>query len=448
MLRSIWLLGVYVAFIALGTQAPFVLTLGYVWVDTFSPQLVSYIILNDIPVAMIMGALAVGAYLLLDRRAVPHLRAITVIQLILAVWITLTSLWALFPEVAWGKWDWAFKTLLFSAFIPFVIRSRVQIEAFLQVYMLSLAANLIPYGGKMLLSGGGYGRDYGLVAGNSGLSEGSTLAAVSVMTIPLYLFLRRHSILAPKSVLVRQLYIGLAILAGLTTLATFERTGLVGLLTLGGALLLKSRRKVLTLIVGLIMAGLTTFVTSGAWTSRISTIGQYQTEASAYARILVWKWTLGFVQSYPLGGGFGAYLADRIEFQDDSVRMGVAFHSVYFELLGEQGWPGLAMFLSLAGFSLYGLQRSIRQARAYPELVWYRDLCSTLQVSLVILLVCGSFIGIAFQPMFHYLFALSASVAEYVRRVASGTSNELVSGRQPTLALATWRDRSQSSLTR
>jgi putative inorganic carbon (hco3(-)) transporter len=447
MLRSIWLLGVYVTFIALGTQAPFILTLGYVWVDTFSPQLVSYIILNDMPVALIMGSLAVGAYILLDRRAAPHLRMVTVLQVSLAVWVTLTTTWAMFPGPAWEKWDWAVKTVLFSAFIPFVIRSRVQIEAFLQVYTLSLAANLIPYGMKMLLSGGGYGRDLGLVAGNSGMSEGSTLAAVCVMTIPLYLFLRRHSVLAPESWVFRQVYSGLAILAGVTTLATFERTGLVGLVTLWGALLLKGRRKILTLTVGLIMAGLAMYIASDAWTSRISTIDDYQTEGSALARILVWRWTLDFARSHPFGGGFGAYLADHIELPDSSTRFAVAFHSVYFEILGEHGWPGLIMFLGLALCSFVALQKSIRQIRAYPELRWCHDLCSTIQVSLFVLLMCGFFIGIAFQPMFHYLFAISISVAEYARRVVVENSQGTTTDRSQANNSGAWRDRAQSSLT-
>lgn len=62
MLRSLWLLGIYLMFLGIGTTAPFVLVLGYVWVDTFRPQQVAYLFLNQIPVALIMGACAVAAY--------------------------------------------------------------------------------------------------------------------------------------------------------------------------------------------------------------------------------------------------------------------------------------------------------------------------------------------------------------------------------------------------
>ena len=57
MIRSLALLFVFLSFIGLGFVAPFITTLGYVWVDTFRPQAVAYIILNQMPVALIMGRL-------------------------------------------------------------------------------------------------------------------------------------------------------------------------------------------------------------------------------------------------------------------------------------------------------------------------------------------------------------------------------------------------------
>ena len=68
MLRSLWLLFVYVSFVGLSATAPFVAALGYLWVDTFQPQNVAYIILNQLPVAMILAIVTVAAYLLLDGR--------------------------------------------------------------------------------------------------------------------------------------------------------------------------------------------------------------------------------------------------------------------------------------------------------------------------------------------------------------------------------------------
>src|SRR5690242_19596640 len=115
MLRSLLLLFVYIAFLGMSVSAaPFVATLGYVWVDTFRPQEVAYIILDQLPVAMIMGVVALGTYVLFDRRDPPRLSSVTILQGSMAIWVTLTLAWAQAPAAAWEKWDWAFKTIAFA----------------------------------------------------------------------------------------------------------------------------------------------------------------------------------------------------------------------------------------------------------------------------------------------------------------------------------------------
>jgi probable O-glycosylation ligase (exosortase A-associated) len=421
-LRSLWLLFVYISFLGLSTQAPFVATLGYVWVDTFSPQSVAYIILNQINVAMIMGATAFGTYLLLDRRSPPRLSAETMLMAAMVIWVNLTMIWAQAPDAAWEKWDWAVKTLAFSTFIPLVIRSRVQIEAFAQTYVFSLAANFVPFGVKTLISGGGYGTNLGLEGGNSGLSEGGLLSTVCLMAVPLAIHLAQHSQLIPRIKLMPLAYWGLAGLAVVTAIGTYERSALIGLVVLGAYMWTRSRHKLGFGIVTIIVACLVVYTTSSAWNARISTIGNFEQENSAYVRILVWRWTLGFVATHPLGGGFQTNVIDHIELPATATspavqEFGRAFHSIYFEMLGEQGYPGLAMFLILSAITFIKLRRLARKARDYPELEWVGSLSSALQSGLAVFLTSGAFVGIAFQPMFWYFIAMSISLNAYMRRV-------------------------------
>ena len=46
---------------------------------------------------MIMGVVALGGYFLLDRRSPPPLTLQTVLQVSMAVWVTLTLIWAQVP---------------------------------------------------------------------------------------------------------------------------------------------------------------------------------------------------------------------------------------------------------------------------------------------------------------------------------------------------------------
>ena len=59
--------------------------------------------------------------------------------ILLGAWVTLSITWAEVPDEAWNKWDWAFKTILFCVFLTLVLRSRVQLEAFVQVHPLLLS---------------------------------------------------------------------------------------------------------------------------------------------------------------------------------------------------------------------------------------------------------------------------------------------------------------------
>jgi putative inorganic carbon (HCO3(-)) transporter len=419
-LRSIWLLGLYLAFLGLGVTTPFVMTLGYVWVDTFRPQEVSYIILNELPVAFIMGAGAVMSYFMMDRRSPPPLMLASILQVMLAIWMTTTLLWAELPDRAWAKWDWAFKAMAFAAFVPLVIRSRVQIEAFVQTYVFSLAANFVPFGLKVLLSGGGYGQNLGLQGGNSGLAEGGQLSTVCLMAVPLALFLGKHGKLIPRLPMMNIAYAGVAALAVVTALGTYERSALVGLVVLGAYMFFRSRRKFLYILVVGALSVVIIVKMASSWDERVSTITDYATEGSALTRILVWQWTLGYVSSHPLGGSFDAYGINTIIMPPDalnpggSVQNGRAWHSIYFEMLGELGWPGLLMFLLCAASSLFSLLRLSRKCRKIPDLVWAADMSDAVQTGMLVFLSSGAFVGIGFIPPFWYFVSMGVCLRAYV----------------------------------
>jgi putative inorganic carbon (HCO3(-)) transporter len=420
--RSLWILFIYVAFIVAGPVVPFVTTLGYVWVDTFRPQEVAYIILNEIPVAFIMGMAAVGSYVLFDRRSPPRLSLETVLTACMAAWITMTLLWAEVPDPAWAKWNVVFKTLIFCCFIPYVIRSRIQIEAFAHTYVLSLAANFVPFGIKTIVSGGGYGANLGLEQGNTGLGEGGLLSTVCLMAVPMALYLSKYSLLVPYLKKIGWAYLVAAGLAIATAVGTFERSALMGMIVLAAFMWSLSKHKVGFGVAVLLIAGIFAYATSSAWTARIFTIAEYSHETSAYGRILVWEWTINYAATHPFGGGFQSYLIDHIDIPGTIDTPGVtqfarAFHSIYFEVLGEQGYPGLALFLCTAISMFVKLRRIARTAGQYPELEWMVGLSHALQSGLVAFLVAGAFVGIAFQPMFWYFIAMGVSLNAYMSRV-------------------------------
>ncbi len=438
-MRDLYVAAVYLALLGLGCAAPFVFALAYIWVDVAYPQYVAPGLLGGVPVSLIAALGAIAGYLFADRRAPPRFGATAWLTLAMAAWVTLTTTWAVAPEFAWVKWDWAVKTVLFSLCIPYLFRSRVQIEAMLLVFVFSALTHMLPVGVKSLISGGRYGMDLGILGNNLGLSESSGLATVSVLFIPIHLYMRRHSLILPPGRWRSVFCAGLVVLSIATAIGTVARTAIVGFGVAGGVMWLRSRRKLAFGLVLGVAATLGAYSTSSAWNERIATIESPTSESSALVRLLVWRWTLDFAAEHPLGGGFEAYRVDRVEIPAGVeggapvVEFGRAFHSLYFELLGEHGYVGLGLFLLIAARCLLVYQGVIRRTRDAPGLAWCRDLAIALQCALLTMLACGAFIGIAFQPTFWYLCALSTCLAEYVRRaLATGA-------RAPGVAVAASR---------
>ncbi len=417
----------FIAFLALGTLAPFLFSLSYVWVDIFLPHRVSDALLTNVPVALITGIAAFGSYLIMDRRAPPRLGLLFLLYLVLAVWITLSTFaWPVVPGPAEVKWDPSIKTRVFAAFIPVLFRSRVQIEAFLMVIIFSAAAHLLPWGVKTMVSGGGYGKQMGLLGSNATfLSESSVISAVCLAFIPLLLTLVRHNLLIPKGRLRQALFFGMAGLFALGAIGTFARTAIIGLAVLYAGMWWRAKRKVwFTVGAALALVVMGAF-TSTQWTERISTTADFQTENSAATRLAVWKWTLGFVQDHPLGGGFNVFVTNKIVMDNPDpagqplVQFGRAFHSIYFAYLGEHGYVGLALFLSIVGLSYAALQSTRRLTRNIPEHAWCFELAGSLQIGLSVFLACAAFVDVSFHPLLWDQLALAVCLREYARRAVA-----------------------------
>ena len=424
-MKDIFLILVSLSFLFLGVVAPFTLALGYVWVDFIRPQELGWSFVRGLSLSLYMGAAAVGLYLLTDRKDPPQPNAGLVLLAIWAIWVTLTTTWAIVPNPAWAKWDWAFKVICFAFLIPFFFRTRVQIEALLLTIIFSIGGITLAFGTKTAISGGGYGRDLGLVTGNAGLGEGSALALTATALVPLILFFAHHSQILPKLRVSNLMMYGFAAVSILTCLGTHARTGLVALIVLAVFLWWQSKHKLLTavLIVGVGLGS--TFFTDERWSERMDTILNFESEGSAATRIAVWKWTWNFAKDHPLGGGFGSFRVNSFEVVDpenigevileDESR---AFHSNYFEVLGEHGYPGLVIYGLILVVTFTNLWRVKRQARKTTDGDWLEGLAKALTTSAIVYLVGAAFIGVAFQPFFYYIVAASICMTELQRREA------------------------------
>jgi hypothetical protein len=96
------------------------------------------------------------------------------------------------------------------------------------------------------------------------------------------------------------------------------------------------------------------------------------------------------------------------------IQVGRAYHSIYFETLGDLGWPGLIMFLMAAVTSLVSLLRLSKKCRKVPDLHWVADMSDAVQSGMLVFLSSGAFVGIAFYPPFWYFVSMGICLRAYV----------------------------------
>ena len=415
-----------------GFKRPFLFACLYIYIDIISPQRLTYLLLNSVPISLIAIVLTVGGWALADDKRDSRFAPRQALILLLLVYCYATTIHADFPIEALEKWEWVWKNLVVAAFLPLMLRTRLRLETMLLFITLSAASIIIVGGIKTLASGGGYGELNLMVANNSGLYEGSIISAVAISLIPIILWLARDGTIFVPDWRVRLFATALIFACLLIPVGTSARTGLLCIALLAVLMLRVVKRRALYIGV-LALAGMAAvpFLPS-AFSERMGTIKTYKADESASTRLAVWQWTIDYVKEHPFGGGFEAYRQNQIRYdivavqgqgasttvkRDLAVDKARAYHSSYFEMLGEQGYPGLALWLLINVIGLFRMEMLRRRYRdPAGEFAWAGRLATALQHAHLIYLLGGAFVGIAFQSYLFFLIAAQVGLDTYLKR--------------------------------
>jgi probable O-glycosylation ligase (exosortase A-associated) len=417
----------------LGLKRPFLWVLAYIYVDIVAPQKIGWTLMPALPISLIAFAAAFAGWLLFDKKDGTRFTFRQALMLALLVYCGWTTLGAAFPEEALQKWAWVWKSLVFAIFLPLTLRTRLRLEATALFMVLSVGAIIIAGGIKTVAGGGGYGMLALFVNDNSGLYEGSTLSMVAVATIPLIIWLAKNGTIYPKSKWTIAFALALCFACMLIPIGTQTRTGLVCIGVLATLMLRTVKHRFLYMGAAAAALALTVPFLPASYQERIGTISNHEGDESASTRLAVWTWTLGYVKSHPFGGGFDAYRANSFTYNKriatgegsnqkvetvevtDKAR---AYHSAYFEMLGEQGWVGLGLWLWLQVLGLWQMERVrriLRKSEDAGDRAWHA-LATALQQGHAVYLVGALFVGIAFQPFVYMLIALQIGLSNLVHR--------------------------------
>lgn len=382
---------------------PYIGLLVWSWIGYMNPHRLCYGFAVSFPwVQMVAIVTLAGFFFSKESKRIPS-STISVLLLMFLLWTGLTTFFAAVPDSAWAAWLEFAKVLVMVFVTLALVNNRERIHWLVWVIVVSLGFYGVK-GGVFTLLRGGVNHVFGPPA--SFIADNNALALALCMTLPFMRYLQLHS---SRKIVRTGLGLGM-LLTGVAVLGTYSRGGLVALAIVAGALFLKSRGRLAVALV-IVAVGLTAYHFMPAqWTDRMDTLHHAQQTDSGETRIQSYEFALNVALHRPLlGGGFNVYQSNSLwRSYGPEGAIPRAIHSIYFRVLGEQGFPGLVLFLMLLFASWKNCSRVRKKTRDIPDMKWAFDLASMLQVGLVAFMTAGAFLPMTYFDLTYQLMALSA----------------------------------------
>jgi putative inorganic carbon (HCO3(-)) transporter len=388
---------------------PFAGVLIWEWFTLQNPHDEAYGIVHSLPINFVIAIVTLGTLAFSRERKLPPVTLISVLMLGFVAWMTFNSFFAFDPSWSWPLWSRTWKTFAFGLVVAATATSRERLYSAAWVAVISL----FYYGAKgglfTILTGGNFH-----VFGPPGtiIGDNNQLAVALLMALPLADFLRSE---ARNKWIARGLVAGM----GLTVIAivgTYSRGAVVGLVILAAFMLTRTRKKLVYIcLASIVFVFILSFMPSSFFT-RMHSISNASDDASFTGRLMAWQVAIRYATDhFPFGAGFYGPQLGAIFHAYFPGEMIHAAHSIYFQVLGEHGYIGFALYilLILAAF-LLNLQ-IIRRARRQPEFGWARNLAVALQASLLVFCVSGALLSMAYYDLFVIEIAMLIPLAEIVR---------------------------------
>lgn len=410
-LRSLFLLAFVFASLPFIFRNPYLGALMWSWLGFMNPHKLTFGFTQFFPFAAIVAAVTIlGLLASKEPKRMPWC-GVVVLWLLFWLWTSLSYLQAENPEYAWEEFSRFGKINFMLIVTMLLLTSRRRIEGLLVVIVGSLFFYGVK-GGIFTLRGGGEGTVWGpeksFIAGNNELA----FALVVVMPLAWYFYEQYY-----RSY--KWVRYGLPVVGALTVLSILGSQSRGAFLAVAAMLVvfwLRARRKLMpTLLIAVGAVAALAFMPSD-WTERMQSIQEYQLDKSAQGRINAWKTAINLANDQPImGGGFRTFTPEvfaRYAPDPTNVR---DVHSIYFEVLGEQGYVGLALYLLMGIAVLVTCSRIIGLAKRYRDLSWAADLARMAQVSFIGYAVGGAFLGLAYFDLPYTIMALVACTYAVVR---------------------------------
>lgn len=409
-MRELVLVIAIVAGLWMTLRWPFVGVLLWEWFTLQNPHQETYGFISFANLAIALVTLI--AWSLSKERKAPPNGFILWAVIIFIFWTTLGGFFAFKPDWSWDYWDRTWKTFALGILLAATVTNRVRVQAVIWVAVVSLFYYGVKGGLFTILTGG-----HNHVLGPPGtmINDNNQLAVAMLMSLPLAHYLRGQSL---NTWVRRGLLVGM-ILTVIAVIGTYSRGALVGLAALGLVGLLRMKRRVTYIAVASVLIVFTVNFMPDKYFSRMNTMNSVesvQSDESFKGRLTAWEVAYYAARDrFPFGAGFYGPQLGPFYHAYFPTEQNHAAHSIYFQVLGEHGFIGLAIYLSIIVAAFIKGSRIIRLARRMADKRWLADLGVALQASLIVFCVSGAALSLAYYDLFVIVVCLLLPLWEMAR---------------------------------
>lgn len=396
--------------------APFCLASPYIgvlvmsWVGYMNPARLTWGFAYDLPFFQIAAILTFIAFFLTKEKKKFPLTPITGVFLCLLMWCGITTIFAQDVSKAFHFY-FLFVKISFGLILTlYFFQDKDRIHKLIWVIVLSIGFFGFKGGIYTIVTAG----SSGLVLGPPGtkFSGNTSLAVALLVAMPfMYYLFKMH-----KQVWVKVFMLALMGLSFVSAAGSHSRGAFLTMIAGAGVLWWRSKNKVLIACLILMGALVALPLMPEKYFTRMETIQTYEQDSSAMGRINAWYMAFNLASDRLTGGGYSCWSeANFMRYAPDPFDLHDA-HSIYFEMLGEHGFPGLILFLTLFTLAWLKAGKIRRLTNKHEEYLWANMLSRMIQVSLVCYAVGGAFLGLAFFDLPYHIVMITVVMAQVVER--------------------------------
>lgn len=410
-MRVILLMVIIFGSVPISIMSPYYGILVWFWVAYLNPHRFTWGATYTMPVALIVAIPTVVGTVFARRKQNPLVTRETFLLILLWAWFCFSYFLADQEPRFAGHMFWAQRELVRlskNLAMIFVMMSLVTSVRKLKYLLLLTASCFGILALKAVLFGvatSGQSRVWG--PPDSFVADNNSFALALNMVIPILFFLAREE---NSRLLRRLLYAGFACCV-VSVVLTYSRGGQLGLIAVLAIICIKARRKFIGIV--LIVACLLAILTFAPekWMERMSTTAHGQLDQSAQQRLVAWRTAWRLVQDYPIAGaGFNSLPDEELfmSYQAEPLPGGFTStgpHSIYFQMMADQGFVGLGLFLAFIGSCIASLRTLRRKAVQMTRASWIVNYSHMIEVSLIGYMVSGAFLGLGYFDLFYHIAA-------------------------------------------